>query len=258
MVRRLRGLAGFALGSLLSLSGCAESIYLRSYPPGANVTINGEPVGRTPLTYSVVPASWKPPYRFRAERPGYVPVEGTLATEVSEGRVVGGIFSLGLSLFFKQPETFVDDEYVFDLRPETAGSSRSRATRREPRPEPRPPALPYDPPSGPEDDRYDRTPPQQPPAAPRLRPPPPLPTARPSPGPTRIPRPSPTAVPLPPADALDPPVPVPAPAAPELPPPAEPPPDVQAELERLRKLRDEGVIVDAEYEQLRESVLKGQ
>ena len=33
---------------------------------------------------------------------------------------------------------------------------------------------------------------------------------------------------------------------------------VQAELERLRRLRDEGVIVDAEYEQLRESVLKGQ
>jgi hypothetical protein len=251
-----------ALGALTLLTGCAESVYLTSRPSGANVYINDEAVGRTPLNYSVLPAQWKPPYRYRVERSGYLPAEGELATRVSEGRVVGGIFSLGLSLFFKQPDTFAEQAIAFDLVPSPTGLDGSRtgprtAPRTAPRPVPRPPPVPYDPPPFPSDSYREEPPP------PRLAPPPP-PRPRPTSAPVR-PRPAPS-----PAKAARPAPPTAAPP-PELLPEADSPPagaavdqaapgqspEVQAELDRLRRLRDEGVIVDAEYEQLRDSVLKG-
>jgi hypothetical protein len=260
-LHRVRGLALGALALLLALlTGCAETVYLTSRPAGANVYINDEAVGRTPMNYSVVPAKWKPPFRYRVERPGYLPAEGELATRISEGRVMGGIFSLGLSLFFKQPDTFAEEAIAFDLVPAPTGLDGSRTgprtpPRTAPRPVPGPPSVPYAPPTVPSD-----TYPEEPPPA-RLAPAPtPSPRPRPTPSPARpkpTPSPKKTAKPAPPTATSAPePEPPPAPAAAEPGAPGQSP-EVQAELERLRHLRDEGVIVDAEYEQLRDSVLKG-
>lgn len=267
MVRRSRGFRSAALVASLALAGCAESIYLSSRPQGANVSINGEPVGRTPLTYSVRPSDWHPPYKYRVEREGYAPAEGTLATGLSEGRVIGGIFTLGLSLFFKQPATFVEQEHVFDLESaSTTGVAPPKKTEGRPRGEPRPPAVPYEPPSDQGIYRYEH------PAAPapspvpqptptRVRKPSPSPQAGEKPRPTSSPKPKPRLSPT----AVSPPPPPPPKSSAPPPPPAAAPlpaaaakPSVQEDLDRLRKLRDEGVIPDAEYEQLRESVLKGQ
>jgi hypothetical protein len=252
----------------LTLAGCAESIYLSSRPQGADVTINGAPVGRTPLTYSVRPSDWNPPYNYRVERKGYEPAKGTLATGVSEGSIIGGIFTLGLSLLFKQPGTFVEQEHVFDLESAPTTGEAPKKTEGRPRREPRPPAVPYEPPSDQGIYRYEHpaapTPSPVPQPTPtRVRKPSPSPQGgekpRPTSSPKPKPRPSPNAVSPPP-----PPPPPPRSSAPPPPPAAAPPPSaaakpsVQEELDRLRRLRDEGVIVDAEYEQLRESVLKGQ
>jgi len=52
MPKRLLHAGGvlFCLATLILLSGCVErSLYLRSDPPGANVTVNGKDVGMTPL-----------------------------------------------------------------------------------------------------------------------------------------------------------------------------------------------------------------
>jgi hypothetical protein len=274
MSRRLRCRSSFAFAALFSLAGCAESIYLSSQPSGASVTVNGQPVGRTPLIYSVRPADWNPPYRYHAEREGYEPVDGTLPTGVSEGRLIGGILTLGLSLFFKQPGTFLEEEHSIELPPESAKGEAPGGVRRPSRPEPRPPAVPYEPPAEPDDTRYERQPPPVPQPTPAVRRPPPPPARpRPTASPARAaPRRSPAAVAPPPPRPAAPPPPRPAapppppprsesvapPAPPPAPPPAAAAPSVQEELERLRKLRDDGVIVDAEYEQLRESVLKGQ
>lgn len=269
MLCRLQGVRCLALGALALLTGCAETVYLTSRPSGANVYINGEQVGRTPMNYSVLPAQWKPPYRYKIERSGYLPAEGELATRVSEGRVIGGIFSLGLSLFFKQPDTFAEQAVAFDLVQSPSGLEGSRSTprtapRTQPRPVPRPPPVPYEAPIAPydsyRDDSYREPPPRlAPPPAPSPRPRPtaaparPQPTAKPAPKPTA--KPKPTAAPAPPPEA---PPPAAAPAAAAEPAAPGQSDEVQKELERLRHLRDEGVIVDAEYEQLRDSVLKGQ
>lgn len=252
---------GLVLAALVVASGCAESVYLSSRPSGATVTINDQRVGRTPMVYSVVPAEWSPPYRYRVERPGFEPAEGVLETGVSDGRVVGGILSLGLSLFFKQPDTFLREDYLFELeRTSTPVPHRGTPTRgpRTLRPVPQPPAVPYEPPA-PAPGRLGEPPPRE-----RLAPPPASPRPRPTPSPAaprRAPTAAPTAKPVPkkPAPPPEPPPepPVPAPITGEV--PAEgTTTDVQKELERLRQLRDDGVIVDAEYEQLRDSLLKGQ
>lgn len=235
---------GLALAVLLLTAGCAESVYLASRPPGATVTINGERVGRTPMLYSVVPAKWDPPFHYRVEKPGYEPAEGTLATGVSDGRVIGGVLSLGLSLFFKQPDTFLQEEYFFELQPSSSAPKSQRppaAPRRTPRrfrPVPQPPPVPYEPPAA----HPER--PRGPSTRERLSPPPaPRPAPTPAPAEPRLPPPAPTASAVPTEAA---------------PPADEAASEVQRELDRLRQLRDDGIIIDAEYEQLRDSLLKGQ
>lgn len=230
---RSRGVpAGLALALWLGacgLAGCAETAVLRSRPPGATVWVNGRRAGRTPLVLSVLPADWAGRYAVRLEKPGYRPRRAELETEVSRGRVIGGILSLGLSLFFKQPETFACDEYVFDLAPagRRRAGARSRPLAREAPPSARPPGS----------------------ARRRVQPP--------SPGaPGREPFP---ARPQPPsAKSGREATPATASATPAAGEPAQGERrDVAAELERLRKLRDDGMILDAEYEQLRSSILEG-
>ena len=73
--------------------GCTEQLVIRSVPPGAQVTLNGSPVGTTPMVYQTrdpVPLS------YHIEAAGLPPAEGTVATPLGPGRVVGAIFTLGI------------------------------------------------------------------------------------------------------------------------------------------------------------------
>lgn len=89
----------------MSFAACAETAEIRSQPPGARISINGEYVGETPTDYRVKRSELSNIFHYRAELPGYAPAEGTLQTRVSAGRIVGMIFSLGISAAFRPPQT---------------------------------------------------------------------------------------------------------------------------------------------------------
>ena len=104
-MKRTIGVSVFALWA--SLAGCAESTLIRSYPPGAKLYVNEQYEGVTPFLL-IVPQSQFADHAFRVrlERDGYAPVDQTLLTRTCPGRVVGGIFSLGISFIFKRPTCF--------------------------------------------------------------------------------------------------------------------------------------------------------
>jgi len=57
---------------------------------------------------------WQPPYRFRAELPGYEPAEGQLATIPASGRITGAVFTLGIVAIFR-PMTKFRETYTINL-----------------------------------------------------------------------------------------------------------------------------------------------
>jgi hypothetical protein len=105
-----------AVVALFALTGCAESTLIRSQPTGASVWINEAFVGTTPVEYTASRASFAHPHRYRLELAGYQTAEGALSTRIKPGRLVGGSFSLGISLIFKRPTGF-RDRYDFTLVP---------------------------------------------------------------------------------------------------------------------------------------------
>ena len=77
---------------------------IRSSPPNAHVYAGNTLLGVTPLRYTVTREEYrKGDLVVRVEREGYRPTEGRLWTRVCPGRVVGGIFTLGILFIFKGP-----------------------------------------------------------------------------------------------------------------------------------------------------------
>lgn len=81
-------------GSII-LTGCASSTIIQSYPSGANIYINNEPVGTTPYKYRDTKVVGSVNY-VRLEMNGYEPLDTYFARdeEVDVGAVVGGVFFL--------------------------------------------------------------------------------------------------------------------------------------------------------------------
>lgn len=110
-----------SLALTLSVTGCFENTTIRSFPSGAAVTMNGQPAGTTPLQFQVPSSrlSESSVFRYRIEREGYRPAEGEFRTIVSTARIVGSIFSLGVSYLFKGVRVLPDSIGV-DLEPLSA------------------------------------------------------------------------------------------------------------------------------------------
>lgn len=83
------------------LGGCSESVMIRSGPSGANVAVNGTPIGTTPVAYSVSRGDLDKPYQVHIEKNGYEPVTTTLRTQLAKGRVTGAFFTLGILWVFR-------------------------------------------------------------------------------------------------------------------------------------------------------------
>jgi PEGA domain-containing protein/putative oligomerization/nucleic acid binding protein len=126
--RRLRD-SRVAAVLVVLLAGCAEDALIRSSPAGAKVDINGRFVGITPTEIEVSRAEFERPVTYRIELDGYEPVAGELHKRVAPARIVGGVFSFGISLPFKRPTAF-EDEYSFVLQrsPSLSASERTETT----------------------------------------------------------------------------------------------------------------------------------
>ncbi|HJQ85597.1 MAG TPA: PEGA domain-containing protein [Candidatus Binatia bacterium] len=120
----MRGLGMLALVVTLC-AACSEHALVRSEPPGAAFYVNDRHVGETPLEVTVPRSAFVKPIRFRLERAGYEPREGTLSTRVSPGRIVGGAFSMGISLIFRRPTT-LRRSYDFMLTPQEPPEAAAR------------------------------------------------------------------------------------------------------------------------------------
>ena len=87
-------------------AGCAEYTYIRSTPVEAAVYVNGEFAGVTPFRFVVPRSKFSDDMRYRVEADGYQTREGELQTTIGRARIVGALFTLGLSLPFKRPRVF--------------------------------------------------------------------------------------------------------------------------------------------------------
>lgn len=78
---------------IILFSGCASSTLIQSYPTGAKVYINGEPVGKTPYLYSdtkIVGSITNVDLVKEGYEPLYASIERN--EQVDVGAIVGGFF----------------------------------------------------------------------------------------------------------------------------------------------------------------------
>lgn len=97
---------GCCLSFVVGLSGCAERVLIKSFPPGAKAFVDGQYIGSTPA-YSRI-SRWQVghPHTYRVEFSDCNPATGTLTTRVVPGRIVGYVFTLGFTSLFKGPRAY--------------------------------------------------------------------------------------------------------------------------------------------------------
>jgi len=100
------------------LQGCVESTHIRAYPPDAQIAVNGQALGTSPVVYSVPRGRWPKDgyFHYHVERAGYHPQDGTFTSKPAAGRITGGIFTLGLLFLIKSP-TALPEEIEVILQP---------------------------------------------------------------------------------------------------------------------------------------------
>lgn len=89
----------------MALRGYDEAVF-RSVPSGAQVYLDDQLIGTTPLSLSVA-CDQVVDRRYRIQYQDCEPAEGILSARVAPGRVVGMVFSLGVSAIFQCPNYFV-------------------------------------------------------------------------------------------------------------------------------------------------------
>jgi hypothetical protein len=120
-MKRARGLGVIVLS--VAVLSCAESTMVRSYPSGAKLYVNGTFRGLTPLGLTVPRSEFADEVRVRLEHDGYAPTEGMLRKRTCGGRIVGGVFTLGIVLLFKRPTCFASpQDFALAPLPAQAGS----------------------------------------------------------------------------------------------------------------------------------------
>lgn len=104
----------------IQLQACAESTLIRAYPPDAQVAVNGESLGPSPIQYTVSRDRWPRDgyFHYHVERAGYRPRDGSFSSKPAGGRITGGIFTLGILFLFKSP-TALPESVEIVLEPVT-------------------------------------------------------------------------------------------------------------------------------------------
>src|SRR5262245_3363125 len=104
------------LALMTLLVGCYEHTLVRTSPPNAALYVNGAFVGLTPVEYRVPEHRFSPRTTYRLELAGFEPLEGEFQTYIAPGRIVGGIFALGLPFAFRGATAF-NKVHEFPLAP---------------------------------------------------------------------------------------------------------------------------------------------
>ena len=107
------------LVALVTVSACAESVLIRSQPPGARVTVDGQDQGTAPVEYVIPRPQFRRGIPVRLTLDGYQATASTLRVTACPGRIVGGAFTLGVLNIFKRPTCFASPQ-TFTLEPVAA------------------------------------------------------------------------------------------------------------------------------------------
>ena len=130
------------LSSRQAQARAEETASFRTDGASARVYLDGEYVGDTPLDLDV-PCNQVTDRQYRIERESCTPAVGTLNARLAGGRVVGAVFTLGISLLVKCPNYFVPVNLTLDcggypanrpvatddLRPRPAPAAPARAAK---------------------------------------------------------------------------------------------------------------------------------
>lgn len=65
-----RALSALTLSAVIALTACSHSVIIDSDPAGAEVKVNGEKLGTTPVTYNET-TGWEKVYDIEVSKPGY-------------------------------------------------------------------------------------------------------------------------------------------------------------------------------------------
>jgi PEGA domain len=90
----------------VTVSGCAESVLIKSHPGGAKAYVDGTLIGTTPPMTEIPRGQVGAPHTWRVEFRNCDFAEGTLQTGIAGGRIVGYIFTLGILAAFRGPQYY--------------------------------------------------------------------------------------------------------------------------------------------------------
>ncbi len=103
------------LGTVLLLSSCSTSVQLSTEPPGADVEINGQAQGKTPLTLTMTDFDFTE-YSVTFRKLGYQDKTVVLQKELKTGPFIGGFLIWPIWLWCYGPM----DAYNFQLVPKAS------------------------------------------------------------------------------------------------------------------------------------------
>jgi PEGA domain len=101
-----RWLAAIVALAFLPLSGCAEWVEIKSYPPGAKAYVDGSFIGTTPASTEIPRNLVTPNHTWKVEFRNCEPAEGRIERGVAGGRIAGYIFTAGILAIFRGPYYF--------------------------------------------------------------------------------------------------------------------------------------------------------
>ncbi len=105
----MKKLLSLLLVAAIFLAGCATMVRIETDVPGANVKINGQSVGTTPVVRNLSDAIWEN-FNVEIAKDGYKTFHGTLAKEFKVGALIGGLIMWPLLLWTYGPQPYQNFE----------------------------------------------------------------------------------------------------------------------------------------------------
>jgi len=83
------------LALMVSVAGCSTMVTIQSDPPGADIILNNQKIGKTPFAVKLSDFAFNS-YDVLLKKDGYVDFHGRVAKEAKAGAIVGGFFLWGI------------------------------------------------------------------------------------------------------------------------------------------------------------------